>query len=101
MVSIDTYACNTKDDALFFSSTEYNWKQRILKLAEEHPDEVTIIKRPEENDGCIYAKMPVSYLKLQPKRKIEMTDEEREVMMQRMRQMTEKRKQKQTADQRE
>jgi len=80
---IDTYAGYTSKDEMFFSSTEKMWHNRILKLAKANPDEVHIIKRPEENDGVIYAKMPVSYLKIQPKRKVEMTEEEKAALRER------------------
>ena len=75
---IDTCAGYTSRDEMFFSSTERVWHNRILKLAQSHPDEVTIIKRPEDNDGCIYAKMPISYLKIQPKRVSTMTEAQRQ-----------------------
>ena len=81
---IDTYAGYTSKDEMFFSSTEHVWHSRILKLKEEHPDEVTIIKLPEENDGVIYAKMPVKWLKIQPKRTRDISNEEREEMRDRM-----------------
>lgn len=86
MATIDTYVGYTSRDEMFFSSTERSWHTKITKLAKDHPDEVTIIKTPEENDGCIYAKMPVSYLKLQPKREgRKMTDEQREAAIERLR----------------
>ena len=48
----------------FFSSDEKKWINRIRKLAEKFPDEVTIIRQPEENDGCIYARLPQRALKI-------------------------------------
>ena len=81
MATIDTYAGYTSRDEMFFSSTERCWHTKIMKLAKDHPDEVTIIKTPEENDGCIYAKMPVCYLRLQAKKKY--TDEEKAEMRER------------------
>jgi len=90
MATIDTYVGYTSRDEMFFSSTERSWHTKIMKLAKDHPDEVTIIKTPEENDGCIYAKMPVAYLKLQAKRKVEMTDKERAEVTKRMTELRQK-----------
>ena len=65
----------------FFSSDEKKWITRIRKLQEQNPDEVIILRQPETNDGCIYCKLPASYLKVQPKKKITMTEERREQLM--------------------
>lgn len=81
---IDTYAGYTSRDAMFFSSTEKVWHNKIRKLAEQYPNDVTIIKLPEDNDGCIYAKMPVKWLKLQPPAKREYTEEQLAEMRERM-----------------
>ena len=45
------------------------WINLIRKMQANKPDEVTIISQPEENEGCIYAKIPVSYLKITQKKK--------------------------------
>ena len=55
----------------------------MKKLAAEHPEEVRMIEQPEENDGCIYVELPSSWLKIQPKRKIELTDEDRKALRER------------------
>ena len=65
----------------FFSSDEKKWITRIRKLQEQNPDEVIILRQPETNDGCIYCKLPASYLKVQPKKKITMTEERRAQLM--------------------
>lgn len=74
-------------DIAFFSSDEQKWINRIHKLKEQHPDEVTIIRQPEVNDGCIYCKLPTSWLRIAPPRKIDMTDERRAEFAARMRTM--------------
>lgn len=66
----------TNTNEMYFSSTERKWISKIRKLQEEHPDEVTIIAQPEDNGGCIYAKMPSFYLKIQPKKRSNFTDEQ-------------------------
>lgn len=43
-------------------------RNRILKLAEQHPDEVVVICRPEENNGFLFAHVPLKWLRIQPPR---------------------------------
>ena len=74
---------NYTEEKAFFSSDERKWIFRIKKLAEEHP-EIRIIKYPEQNDGCIYAEIPASWLKIQPKRKMELSEEEKNVLRERL-----------------
>ena len=81
---METCANYTDRNDLFFSSDERRWITRIHKLAEAHPEEVKIIRQPENNDGCIYARMPNSYLHIQRKRKLELTEEQRELRRQQM-----------------
>lgn len=57
-------------ETAYFSSDERRWINKIHKLKLQRPNEVEILKEPEDNDGCIYCKLPVRYLKLQPKRKV-------------------------------
>jgi len=42
----------------WFSSDEPRWINRIRKLAARFPDQVTILRQPEDNDGCIVARLP-------------------------------------------
>lgn len=72
-------------DNAYFSSDERKWITRIRKLAEQHPDEVTILNQPETNDGCIYARLPVEYLKISPKRRVDVSDEQRLIRAERLR----------------
>ena len=81
---MDTSLSYVNRDAAFFSSDEQKWITQIRKIKEQYPDEVEIVKQPEENDGCIYAKIPVSWFKIKPKRKVDLTEEEREVLRERM-----------------
>ena len=65
----------------FPNATKFNSK--IRKLAEEHPDEVKI--RHINADGSLVATIPVSYIKISPKRAgREMTEEEIEAARERM-----------------
>ncbi len=83
-ISMETSCSYIGKDA-FFSSDERKWHSRILKLAEDHPDDVKIIRRPEDNDGCIYARLPADWFKIQPKRTRELTDEQRAALISRLR----------------
>ena len=75
----------------YFSSDERKWCFRIAKLAADHPDDVEIIRAPEQNDGCVYAKIPVNWFKIQPKKRREISDEERLILAERMRKLNSKR----------
>lgn len=72
-------------DQAFFSSDERKWINKIHKLKEQHPDEITIIREPEDNDGCIYCKLPPYTLKIQFKR--EYSEEQKKIMSDRMKAM--------------
>lgn len=58
---------NYTDGTAYFSSDERKWISKVRKLKAEHPEEVQIIREPETNDGCIYARFPASWLKIRPK----------------------------------
>lgn len=68
--------CTT--DCAYVSSDERRWINRIRKLKEQHPEEVRIIREPENNDGCIYASVPVKWVRVNPPKKMNLTDEQRE-----------------------
>ena len=54
--------------------------QLLRKLCEEYPDEVTII----EHDGYIDATVPRSWIKVQPKRKCTLSDEQKKANAERL-----------------
>jgi len=54
--------------------------QRLLKLQEEYPDEVAVI----EGDGYIDATVPREWIKIQPKRKSNMTEEQKQASIDRL-----------------
>ena len=45
--------CEYTDSVMWVSTDERRMITRMMKLIAEHPDETEIIKRPEENDGCL------------------------------------------------
>ena len=69
---------------MWVSSDQQKMINRVRKLAEAYPDQVTVLNQPEQNDGCIYAKMPADWLKLSPPRKIEMTDQQKAELAERL-----------------
>ena len=75
--------CDT--DRAYFSSDERRWVNRIYKLAQDHPEEVRIIKEPEDNDGCIYCELPVRYLRVVPPVKRVLTEEQKQEGAERLR----------------
>lgn len=84
MIFLETCFNYCDPNEAFFSSDERKWINKIRKLKEEHPDEIEIIAQPETNDGCIYCKLPAAWLKVQPKLKRELSDEERQILSDRM-----------------
>ena len=74
-------------DTAYFSSDERRWINRIRRLKKEHPEQVRIIREPEQNDGCIYAEVPVKWLKVSPPPKRVLTEEQRMKLSKRMKMM--------------
>ena len=62
----------------YFSSDERKWINRIRRLKEKHPLEVSILAEPEYNDGCIYASFPARALHIFLTESRPLTDEQRE-----------------------
>lgn len=84
-------AINYLDDRVMNVSTdEMKWKNRIEQWAKEYPEECKITVRPENNDGCMCAKMPASWFRMRPPIKRNLTDEQREAMGERLRKAREK-----------
>ena len=81
----------TDNKTAFFSSDEHKWINLIRKMNEVRPNEVKIIAQPEDNDGCIYANIPVNYLKIGPKHTKNFTEEQLEAARERMREIGKKR----------
>ena len=60
-------------------------KELVDELKEKYPEQVRIIKEPEDNDGCIYAEIPFEWFKLSPKKVV--SEEQKEKSRVRMKQM--------------
>jgi len=61
----------------WMSTDERRWINKLRKLAHERPDECIILKQPEENDGFIYAKFPQKWVRVNPPKVVNMTDEQK------------------------
>lgn len=81
--------CKYTDSVMWVSTDERRMITRMMKLIAEHPDATEIIKRPEENDGCLYCKVPSTWLKIAPPVKREMSDEQKAAASQRMQKLNE------------
>ena len=62
----------------FFSSDERKFITKVRKLKEQYPEQVRIIREPEDNDGCIYAELPVEWFVIRVPRKVNLSEEQRE-----------------------
>lgn len=62
----ETSCTYSNGSALYFSSDERRWINKIRKLKEEYPDQIEILAEPEANDGCIYCTVPSAWLKIKP-----------------------------------
>lgn len=68
----------------YFSSDERKFIAKVRRLKEKYPDEVRIIKEPEENDGCIYCELPVEWFSIRPPRKMNFTEEQKRASAERL-----------------
>ena len=62
------------DKTVTLTLTTGRLKNKVLKLKEEYPEEVEIIRK--NDDGSILAHLPLKWIKISPPRK--MTEEQRE-----------------------
>lgn len=65
------------DETAWVSTDERKTINRIMRLMEQYPGEVKVIKKPEENHGMLYCTIPSKWVRIAPPRKVELTDEER------------------------
>lgn len=59
-----------------FSSSEKKWINEINRLKKKYPDDVDIAHI--NGDGSIYGHLPGDWIRVKPKKKVNMTDEQRE-----------------------
>lgn len=73
------------DKTAYFSSDEPKWIRRVRDWQQKLPDLVEILAEPENNDGCIYCKIPADWISIRPRRKLFMSDEEKAAIAERLR----------------
>jgi len=78
-------SCSYTGATMFVSTDERRMISRLLKLAATHPDDVEILALPPVNDGCLYCKVPASWLRITPPKKMDLSDEERAALSERFR----------------
>lgn len=74
----------TNKERAFFSTDERKFITKVRKLKEKYPDEVRIIKEPEDNDGCLYCELPTKWFTIRVPKKMNLTDEQRQEIAARM-----------------
>lgn len=84
---METSFSYTDRETGYISSDERRYVNKIHRLKVQYPDEVRIIAEPEENDGCIYAEVPSAWFTIRVPKKRVLTDEERQEMSERMKQI--------------
>lgn len=76
--------CNYTGNVMYVSTDERWLINRLMRFKESHPDAVEIIRLPNDNDGCLYCKVPSNWLKITPPAKRELTDEQRAAIADRL-----------------
>ena len=69
-------------DTWTISTDERTWKNRLVKLAEQHPTEAECVA--VNRDGSVMYHVPASWVKIRPPRKVNMTDEQRAALAERL-----------------
>lgn len=71
------------------STSEWTWRNKILKLKDPFPDSVQIVA--DNEDGSLYAKIPFKWVKISKPRQVQMTDEQKAASAERLRKAREMR----------
>lgn len=73
------------DDYILFSSSEKKWINKIIKFQDKYPDLVKIVHMPEDNYGVLYAMLPEGWFNIRPPRQVNLTDEQKIAVAERLR----------------
>lgn len=71
------------EDTFTVTAAERKSVGMLRRLKESHPDEVEIVA--ENEDGSILARLPYSWMRIVPKRKVELSEERRAETAERLR----------------
>ena len=83
---IETVYEHVAGDKTFTVTAAERWSINMIhRLASQHPDEVEIVH--ENSDGSLVAHVPHEWMRIKPKAKRSMTEEQREALRERMREM--------------
>ena len=69
------------------STDEPKWHRRLRAYAQDYPDQVRIKYFPETNDGNMVAEIPVKWVRIKPPKHVNMSDEQRAALSEKMRNM--------------
>ena len=72
------------DTTATISSNERKWINRVQQLKAKHPSEVEILMQPEDNHGHILAHVPKKWVKLNPPRQVNLSEERKREFSERM-----------------
>lgn len=67
-----------------FSTSEPKWIRKITALSKTHPEEVQITHYPTENNEVLDARIPKSWFKISPPKKMSLTEEQRAAAAERL-----------------
>ena len=71
------------EDYMTVSTNEKKTINRMLRLAENNKNQCTIVRRPEENEGYLYCKVPKNWLHIYAPKNRAMTDEQKKEVISR------------------
>lgn len=77
------YGCVTTNEGV--------WIRKIIKLSEEYPDQVLIKQLPEDNHDYLMAQVPTSWFVIRPPKKMNLSEEQKGALRERMAAAREKR----------
>ena len=80
----------------YITTNETVWIRKILRLAEENPDQVVIENHPEENYGYLVAHVPQVWFVIRPPKKMNLSEEQKEALRDRMAEARKKRAEKES-----
>ena len=66
------------------TTSEHSWVTRLLKLAEQRPDEAQIIKHPDDNYGYLLINIPKTWFKISPPKTRTMSEEQKAALVERL-----------------
>ena len=73
------------DATATISSNERKWINRVQQLKAKHPSEVEILMQPEDNHGYILAHVPKKWIKINPPRQVNLSEERKRELSERLR----------------